>query len=305
MDPTAFNPETRISYRLDQDVRRIVAPNPSPMTFRGTNTYLLGKTDVAVIDPGPDHDAHFLAILGEIRLGQSISHILVTHSHLDHSPLARRLSAHTGAPVYGFGPSGAGKSEIMQQLSKSGNLGGGEGSDPDFKPDHLLRDGEVLHGPDWQIEAIWTPGHFGNHMCFADKDRMFCGDHVMGWATSLVSPPDGDLTQFMASCERLLKHPARIYYPGHGAPIEAPHDRLSWLISHRREREAQIVMTLDRGAADADTITAEVYADTPLHLHKMAARNVLAHLVDLTGRGICRAQGPLTAHARFELIEQN
>lgn len=223
MDPSEFNPEIGTSYQLANDVIRITAPNPSPMTFRGTNTYLLGTTDLAVIDPGPESDAHLQAILAALKPDQKITHILITHSHLDHSPLAARLSKQTDAPVYGFGPSGAGQSDIMKSLARGGQLGGGEGFDPDFAPDHFLKDKDHITGANWSMQALWTPGHFGNHLCFGDEKRMFCGDHVMGWATSLVSPPDGDLTQFMASCARLLEHPASIYYPGHGAPLETPH----------------------------------------------------------------------------------
>ncbi|WP_420863429.1 MBL fold metallo-hydrolase [Algirhabdus cladophorae] len=298
-----FNPDIGLTYRLDTDLRRLTAPNPSPMTFRGTNTYLLGRNYVAVIDPGPDIESHFLAILSELEPGQRISHILVTHSHLDHSPLAARLSQHTGAQIYGFGPSGAGQSAIMRKLGTAGNLGGGEGSDPNFKPDVLVADGDIITGSDWQLQALWTPGHFGNHLCFADPKRMFCGDHVMGWATSLVSPPDGDLTQFMASSARLQDHPASIYYPGHGAPIENPQERLQWLIDHRQTREAEIIKALQDGPKTVGAITAQVYQDTPKHLHSLAARNVLAHLIDLVQRTKARSVGPLSAEAEFQLID--
>ncbi|PJI91761.1 glyoxylase-like metal-dependent hydrolase (beta-lactamase superfamily II) [Yoonia maricola] len=291
--PTAGKP-----FRLAPDLALVLAPNPSPMTYLGTNTYLLGHDELAIIDPGPDDPAHMAALTRAIG-GRTVSHILLTHSHLDHSPLASGLSALTGAPIYAFGDSRDGRSAVMAQLAENGLAGGGEGIDHDFKPDHHLKDSDVLVG-DWgQIAAIHTPGHIGNHLCFAWCDVMFTGDHVMGWASSLVSPPDGDLTDFMTSCARLQSFDAAVYYPGHGAPITDPQARLAWLIDHRNCREAQILAVLAVQAASASEIAAIIYDDVAPALRLPAERNVFAHLVDLHERGKVTASPLLSAVATF------
>ncbi|MEM7598845.1 MAG: MBL fold metallo-hydrolase [Pseudomonadota bacterium] len=300
MNDDPFDPPVGVAQPLGPGVRRVLAPNASPMTYRGTNTYLLGAREIAVIDPGPDHAAHLEAILGALETGQRITHIFVTHSHVDHAPLARRLSAVTGAPVLAFGPSGSGRSEIMTQLAATGLSDAGEGIDPDFAPDQVLEDGETITGPDWHLTAIWTPGHLGNHLSFAWNDVVFTGDLVMGWASSLVSPPDGDLTDFMTSCRRLRARGASVFHAGHGAPIEDPMARLDWLIEHRLSREAAILKCLSAGAATTSELAAAIYTDTPTPLIPAAKRNILAHLVDLYGKSLVAPMGPLTEAARFE-----
>lgn len=294
-------PPTGEVQDLGGDLRRILAANPSPMTFWGTNTYLLGTRRLAVIDPGPDDPAHLAAILRALGPGQSVSHIFITHAHLDHSPLAARLSAETGAPVLAYGDAIAGRSPVMQRLAESGLIGGGEGVDTDFAPDLVLCNGEVVTGDGWQITAHWTPGHFGNHLCFATGDTVLTGDLVMGWASSLVSPPDGDLTQFMASCARIRALGARRLLPGHGAPIETPVARLDWLMSHRRAREAAILEALRQGPLTAPQIAAQLYTDTPATLLPAASRNVLAHLVDLTQKSMVSPTETLSANTSFSL----
>lgn len=189
LPPDDFDPEIGVAEILEPGLHRIVAPNPSPMTYRGTNTYLLGGSDIAVIDPGPDHPAHLEAILSALEPGQRVSHIIVTHTHLDHSPLARPLAERTGAEIWAFGDGTSGRSPIMQDLAQAGLMGGGEGVDHDFLPDYTLADGDVLRGDGWALEALHTPGHIGNHLCLAWGDACLTADHVMGWATSLVSPP--------------------------------------------------------------------------------------------------------------------
>lgn len=294
-------PPVGVAEDLGQGIRRILAPNPSPMTHLGTNTYLLGAREVAVIDPGPDSAAHLAAILGALGPGQQITRILVTHSHADHSPLAARLARETGAQVLGFGPSGAGRSAVMEEMAAKGLEEAGEGIDPGFAPDIRLEDGDIVTGEGWTLTALWTPGHLGNHLCFASGDAVFCGDHVMGWASSLVSPPDGDLSDFMASCRRLRGLGAEVFHSGHGAPIEAPEARLDWLIAHREGREAQIVAELQKGPACAATLAAAIYTDIPSRMLPAATRNVLAHLIDLMQKNRVEPMGELSQTARFRL----
>ena len=301
LPPDNFDPEIGLAETLEPGLRRIVAPNPSPMTYRGTNTYLLGQSEVAVIDPGPDSPAHLEAILAALQPGQRISHIIVTHTHLDHSPLSRPLAARTGAEVWAFGNATAGRSPVMQGLAEAGLMGGGEGVDHEFIPDHTLADGDVLEGESWALEVLHTPGHIGNHLCLAWGDACLTADHIMGWATSLVSPPDGDLTDFMTSCEKLAARQWRVFYPGHGAPVLDPNTRLDWLVAHRRAREASILKALTAGPATAEDLARVIYTETPTALLGAATRNVLAHLVDLTGRGRVAPQGVLQAEAHFAL----
>ncbi|MEM8536424.1 MAG: MBL fold metallo-hydrolase [Pseudomonadota bacterium] len=295
----AFNPTPGVALKLADDLHLVLAPNPSPMTFLGTNTFLLGTDTLAVIDPGPDHPSHLQAVLAAIN-SRPVSHILVTHSHLDHSPLARPLADATGAPICAFGDSTAGRSPVMQTLASQGLLGGGEGIDAAFAPDIILNDGEVVSGQWGEVTALHTPGHIGNHMCFAQPQRAFTGDHVMGWASSLVSPPDGDLTDFMGSCRRLLALDAAVFYPAHGAPITDPVARLHWLIKHRQQREADILTALAGGAATVSDLTKRIYTDVDPALIPAAERNVLAHLIDLSGRGLTTATPALTATATFQ-----
>lgn len=295
-------PQPGAAVGLGAGLRRILAPNPGPMTFWGTNTYLLGTRRLAVIDPGPQDDAHLDAILRALGPGQSISHILVTHAHLDHSPLARRLAEITGAPVLAHGDARAGRSPVMQRLAQTGEIGGGEGVDTAFAPDQQLADGDMISGDGWSVTALWTPGHFGNHMSFATGQSVLCGDVVMGWASSLVSPPDGDLTQFLASCARLrAQAPARLL-PGHGAPIEDPVARIDWLVAHRRAREAAILDVLASGTQTAAEISARVYTDIADAMLPAATRNVLAHLIDLTSQNRVHPHGPLHPDTPFGLI---
>ncbi|KPP91314.1 MAG: hydroxyacylglutathione hydrolase [Rhodobacteraceae bacterium HLUCCA08] len=283
---------------LAPGLRRVLAPNPSPMTHWGTNTYLLGKAALAVIDPGPDDDAHLQALLEAIGT-VPVSHILVTHSHKDHSPLAPRLAALTGAPVLAFGDSAAGRSPAMTALALSADLGGGEGVDAGFAPDRRLADGARLDGADWSLTARHTPGHFGNHMCFLWGDGAFSGDHVMGWASTLISPPDGDLGAFRRSCADLAATGVRRLWPGHGAPVDDAPARIAALLAHREARDAQIRAALAAAPGTAAELAARIYTDTPAALLPAAARNVLAHLIALRDKGFAAPRGPLSADAVF------
>ena len=275
---------------LAPGVRRIVAPNPSPLTYWGTNTYLVGAATVAVIDPGSAEATHLAAILQAVGSAQ-VSHILITHAHRDHSPLAAELRDATGAPVYAFGPPEAGRSAVMAALAAEGLAGGGEGVDTGFAPDHTLRDGDTVTGPDWALTALHTPGHFAGHLSFALGEAVFSGDHVMGWASTLISPPDGDLAAFMASCARLRARDDRVYYPGHGAPIESPGARIDWLMAHRRAREAQILNRLEAGDRTITAMVPIMYAETDKRLHTAAARSVFAHMKQMAEEGRIHTNG--------------
>lgn len=304
MQQSEFAPVTGQPLTLQAGLRMILAPNPSPMTNMGTNTYLLGTKQLCVIDPGPKSEAHLNALLAAI--GETpVSHIIVTHNHRDHSPLAKQLAQMTGAKIYAYGSHLMGRSLIMQQLAAQGLAGGGEGIDQAFAPDIHLKDSEIIQTPDWSLQIVHTPGHIGNHIALIWNDAIFTGDHVMGWASSLVSPPDGDLTDFMASCDRLKTIPARVYYAGHGAPIYAPKARLDWLIAHRLSREAQILKRLLTAPATTHEITTDIYTDTDPTLLRAAQRNVFAHLVDLSQRGKINATPTLSLTAKFHLKQEN
>ncbi|MEJ6401956.1 MBL fold metallo-hydrolase [Yoonia sp. 2307UL14-13] len=298
---SAFSPQTGVPLQLAPDLQLILAPNPSPMTYLGTNTYLVGHDDLMVIDPGPDDPAHLAALISAIG-GRNVTHILITHSHLDHTPLARPLAQRVDAPICAFGDSRAGRSAVMQDLAIAGLAGGGEGVDMAFRPDVILTDGAVIDNEALRLTAIHTPGHMGNHLCFVRDNTVFTGDHVMGWSSSLVSPPDGDLTDFMASCHKLSAITAKRYYPGHGAPIDDPKGRLTWLIGHRQQREVQIVAALGAGPLDVGELTRAVYADLAPGLLIAAERNIFAHLVDLVARGIVAAVPELRLTARFQQV---
>lgn len=298
---TQDKPETGMAQELEAGIRRILAPNPSPMTYWGTNTYLVGSKGVAVIDPGPNSKSHFDAILGATNGGRMISHVVVTHAHVDHSEGANILADELGVPVVAFGPAEEGISPLMADLIAEGLESGGEGVDRSFSPDMVLKDREVLDGADWSLEAIWTPGHLSNHICLAFGDAVFSGDHVMDWATSIVSPPDGDLGAFMSSCERLLERSDRIFYPGHGNSVLDPKGRTHWLIDHRKERESQILSALKFGGRTPQQIVEVIYTDVPKALFGAAKRNVFAHLIDLTQRGLVSAQPKIASEAIYQL----
>lgn len=293
-----FDPAVGMAEQIAPGLRRVLAPNPSPMTFRGTNTYLLGQGRVTVIDPGPDDPAHLAALLQALS-GEAVSHIVVTHSHLDHSPLARRLAAQTGAQVWAFGPSDAGRSAVMQALVAQGYNGGGEGVDGAFAPDVRVAHGAVIATPAGRLRVLHTPGHMGNHICLRWGDAVFSGDLIMGWATSLVSPPDGDIADFMTSCAMLRQEVPTVLFPGHGAPVTDPAARIDWLIAHRKDRRMQLLAALD-APRDVTTLTAAIYTDVVPALWPIAARNVFAQLVELVGAGLVDAAPALGPDALFQ-----
>lgn len=285
---------------VEDGLRRVLAPNAGPMTHWGTNTFILGEGDVAIIDPGPDDDRH-LSALRMATQGEKVTHILVTHAHLDHSPLARRIAQETGAPIVAFGPPDAGRSPIMRELAAAGTAGGGEGVDHQFQPDKTVRDGDVIEGDQWRLNVLHTPGHFAGHLSFQFGDTVISGDHVMEWSSSLVSPPDGDLAAFMETSTRLRDMAHKRLHPAHGAPIEDPADRLGWLITHRESREAEILNTLSHLPQTLSGITEKIYSDIPPAMVPAARRNVLAHLIALHDRNLVSATPNLGDKARFSL----
>ncbi len=282
-------------------VQCVLAPNPSAMTGPGTNTYVLGEGSVAVIDPGPEDADHFLALCAALD-GREVSHIFVTHSHLDHSPLARRLSDEFAAPVLAYGDTFAGRSPVMAKLAAAGMAGGGEGLDHAFQPDVKVSDGEMVAGDGWALAVHHTPGHLGNHIALAWNDAVFVGDMVMAWSTSLVSPPDGDMTDFLASCAKLRALDARVFYSGHGAPVTAPNDRIDALVAHRSARtEALLQVLANEGPLSVPALVRAIYTDVNPALYEAAGRNVFAHLVALYETGQVGATPTLSPEAVFAL----
>jgi glyoxylase-like metal-dependent hydrolase (beta-lactamase superfamily II) len=262
-------------------IRRVVANNPSPFTFTGTGTYLIGHGKVAIVDPGPDQPEHIEAVLRAVR-GETVTHILVTHTHMDHVPATPAIAEATGAKVYSFGP----------HPKPPGNDQPEEPGDLAFAPDIRLADGDVVEGDGWTVEAVHTPGHISNHLCFAVREdrALLTGDHVMGWSTSVISPPDGDMAAYMASLQKLLPRPETLYIPTHGAEIRDPVPFVQAYIEHRLGREAQILARLAEGPKTIPEMVAVNYADTPAYLHPAAGRSMLAHLVQLVTEGRVKAE---------------
>jgi glyoxylase-like metal-dependent hydrolase (beta-lactamase superfamily II) len=271
--------------RVANGVRRILAPNPSAMTGPGTNTYLIGEgPDVLLLDPGPDVGSHLAAVLAALGPDEAVAGIIVTHAHRDHSEAAPRLAAATGAPVLAFGRATDGRSAAMQRLAEAGLVSGGEGVDTGFAPDRLLADGETLPSGSGNLRVLHTPGHMGGHICLGFGDILFSGDHAMGWSTSLVSPPDGDMRDYMASLDRLQQQRWSLMLPGHGEAVMAVADRLEALARHRRQREAEILTALETRPLTLSMLTRKIYADLPRALLPAARRNTLAHVIDLAER---------------------
>ncbi|MBX3446441.1 MAG: MBL fold metallo-hydrolase [Parvibaculaceae bacterium] len=276
-------------------IRRVVAKNPSAFTYKGTGTYIIGHGDVAVIDPGPMLGEHVEALLRALE-GETVSHILITHTHSDHSPAAKPLKALTGAETYAFGPHGSGQHGLDDvQVEEDGDM--------EFKPDVEVRHGDIIEGDGWTVECVYTPGHTSNHMCFALKEEkaLFTGDHVMGWSTSIVSPPDGNMEQYMASLRLLLERDDEIYWPTHGPAITDPKPFVRSFIAHREDRERQIMEQLAAGRTRIQDMVPVMYAAVDKKLYPAAARSVLAHMEHLVARGVVRTEGRPALSGEYRL----
>jgi len=281
-------------------VRRLLANNPSPFTFRGTVSYIVGRGQVALIDPGPLDEAHIAALLAAVR-GETVTHIFVTHTHRDHSPAVPSIKAATGAVVLAEGPHRPARPLHVGEAPRLD-----ASNDTEFRPDRVLVDGELVSGPGWTIEAITTPGHTANHMAFAfrEADVVFSGDHVMAWSTPIVAPPDGAMSDYMASLQKLALRSEPIYLPGHGGAVrEAPRFVRAYML-HRQAREAAILRQLSKGEADIPAIVRAIYIGLDPRLIKAAGLSVLAHLEDLVTRGLVVTDGAPAIDSRYRLSER-
>jgi len=292
---TRFETPHDLPVEATAGVRRLTANNPGPFTFQGTNSYIVGRDNLAVIDPGPDDDAHFAALLTAIG-GRPVSHIFVSHTHRDHSPLAAQLSRETGAIVCAEGPHRPARPLRIGEINPLD-----ASADLDFSPDVRLADDSVIDGGDWRIRTILTPGHTANHAVFAleGTGTLFSADHVMGWSTSIVAPPDGAMTDYMASLDKLLARHDRIFLPGHGGPVTKPHKFMRGLKTHRKMRERSILERLKNGDRTIAEMVAQIYRDTDPRLHGAAGLSVLAHLEDLVARGVVKTDGEPSIDAPY------
>ncbi len=278
---------TGLAETIEPLVRRVLAGNPSAFTYTGTQTYVVGNgADVAVIDPGPADPAHIEAILATVGDAR-IAAIMCTHTHRDHSPAAAPLAARTGAPIIGCAP-------LM--LSDDGPRSD-EAFDTSYAPDRVLADGESVSGDGWTLQAVATPGHTSNHLCLAlvESGALFTGDHVMGWSTSVISPPDGDMADYMASLAKLQERSDRVYYPAHGPAVENPAQLVRGMMGHRKQRERQVLRQLEAGPQAIPDMVPQMYKGIDERLYGAAGRSVLAHLIDLKNRGAVRHEGDVWA----------
>ena len=278
-------------------IRRLVAPNPGPFTFTGTVTYIIGRGKVAVIDPGPAIESHAAALADALR-NETVTHILVTHTHRDHSPGVAPLKAVTGATVLAEGPHRASRPLNIGEATRLDASG-----DMDFRPDRALADGEIVEGDGWAIEAVATPGHTANHMAFAlrGSDVLFSGDHVMAWATSIVAPPDGAMREYMASLEKLRARPEQTYLPGHGGAVRDAPRYVERFIRHREARETAILRRLGSGASDIPALVRAIYIGLDPRLTAAAGLSTLAHLEDLVARGVVATEGEPSIGGTYRL----
>lgn len=275
-------------------IRRVVSENPGPFTYTGTGVYIVGKGDVAVIDPGPDQPGQF-DMLKAALAGERVTHIFVTHRHGDHAPMARPLAALTGAKIYASGVPAKTGANAGPRLE--------EEDDVSFRPDVKISDGDVFAGPDWTLEAIFTPGHTGDHMCFALKEEnaLFSGDHIMGWSTTVIVPPDGDMDDYIRNLEKIRARDLSTIWPTHGPPIASPRAFVDELIRHRLDREAQILAQLRAGQTRIPDMVQAMYADVNPALHGAAAQSVLSQMLRLIRMGRVVAEGAPGIGATYRL----
>ncbi|GGF82788.1 MBL fold metallo-hydrolase [Azorhizobium oxalatiphilum] len=289
------------SGRLDDvapQVRRIVAPNASPFTFTGTCSYIVGRGQVAIIDPGPDDPAHVAALLDAVR-GETVTHIVITHTHRDHSPAAVAIKAATGAITVGEGPHRPSRPLHIGEINTLDASG-----DMDFVPEIVLADGEAVTGPGWTLEAVATPGHTANHFAFAlpEDDLLFSGDHVMAWATTIVAPPDGAMGDYVRSLKKLAARSEPLYLPGHGGPVQDAPALVRGYLDHRRARETAILRGLERNTTVADLVRG-IYIGLDPRLVGAASLTVLAHLEDMVEKKLVRTEGPPSIDGVFTLVK--
>ncbi len=294
---TKFEPHYGEAVPVADKLLRLTVNNPGPFTFHGTNSYVLGTDTLAIVDPGPEDEAHYAALLKAIA-GRPVSHIFVSHTHRDHSPLAARLKADTGALIMAEGPHRSARPLRIGEINPLD-----ASADTDFAPDHALADDELVEGDGWAIRAIHTPGHCANHVAFAIEDTgiLLSADHVMAWATSIVAPPDGAMSDFMASLDRLAERDDAIYHTGHGGPVTNPRAFVRGLRTHRKMRERAILERLKAGDRTIPDIVTAIYRDTDPRLHGAAALSVLAHLEDLVARGLVAAEPEPSIDAVYRL----
>jgi glyoxylase-like metal-dependent hydrolase (beta-lactamase superfamily II) len=290
-----FDPRHGEVVEVAENIVRVTAPNASPFTFHGTNSYIIGKRSLAVIDPGPADDSQLAALLKAIG-GRPVSHIFVTHTHRDHSPLARPLAEATGATMVAEGPH-----RPAREAHAGEDYRLDASNDVDFRPDQVLSDQEIVEGDGWALRTVLTPGHAANHAAFAleGTGMLFSGDHVMGWSTTIVAPPDGSMPDYMNSLDRLLERDDRRYLPGHGGPVENPAAFVRGLRTHRKMRERAILERIVQGDRLIPEIVAAIYRDTDPRLFGAAGMSVLAHLEDLVARGAISTDGPAALDGEF------
>jgi glyoxylase-like metal-dependent hydrolase (beta-lactamase superfamily II) len=294
---TEFTPAYGEAVTVSADIARITVNNPGPFSFYGTNSYIVGRKTLAVIDPGPDDTAHLDALVAAIA-GRRVSHIFVTHTHRDHSPLTARLKALTGATVVAEGPHRSARPLRIGEINPLDAA-----ADIDFRPDITAGDGHLVEGDGWSLRTVLTPGHAANHAAFAleGTGTLFSGDHVMAWSTSIVAPPDGSMRDYMNSLDKLLGRDDAIYLPGHGGPVENPATFAAGLRDHRIGRERAVLQRLAAGDATIPDMVRAIYKDTDPRLHGAAGLSVLAHIEDLVARGLVAAEGEVAIDSRYRL----
>lgn len=283
--------EYGIAGRVSPLIRRVVCNNPSGFTYHGTNSYIVGNGKVAIIDPGPDDQDHISRLVDAVK-GETVTHIVVTHTHIDHSPGAALLKQAIGAPIVGAYPKPQGDERSV------------EAGQEDFEADQVLADGDTIMGDDWTLEAVFTPGHMSNHHCLALKEEnsLFSGDHVMGWNTTIVSPPDGNMKDYFASLDICMGREEAVYWPGHGPEVKNPRPFVRAYLGHRKMREAEISRCLNDGLTRVPEMVKRMYAHLPEKMHWAAGRSVLAHLEHMVETGRAANEGGISTEAEFKPV---